>query len=208
VKNEGAIRQKIKQITTRHLHKILDRNLRERPENCQFNETRKGEGTLGVQVCGYRDTPYGQLCDRRFGGVEVAKTCGYFSSHLSKQEMKDRFQHWLTTASMGEIAAKFPDIAALMWMLDDPNGQRNIELEIPEEESVDRPAVASATTEDMMVSSEVELEQAQQTVVEQATQIDQLNRTLGQKDRIIEQLKNSDGNEGRFLFRGDPKKHG
>jgi len=194
VKSQGAIQHKLKQVVTRHLHKILDRNLRERPENCRYNEIRQGEGTLGVGVCGYTDIPYGQLCDRRFGGVEVAKTCGFFTPRYSKEEIKARFEQWLTTASMGEIASKFPDVAALMWVLNETEGDRDIELEVTEDTELP-PGTA-------------ELDQARQTIAEQETQIDQLNRTVGQKDRIIEQLKNSDGNEGRFLFRGDQKKDG
>ena len=64
VKKEGAIKHKLRQVRTRHLHKLLDASLRQRPHNCALNEIRAGDADQEVHIC-LKDMT---LCDSHFGG--------------------------------------------------------------------------------------------------------------------------------------------
>ena len=114
MKNEGAIKHKLKQVRTRHLHKLLDTSLRKRPHNCIFNERQVGEGGVEIHVC-LKDMT---VCDGRFEGVEKAKGCPIFSPIKDKASLKDEFREFVDTASRAEIAFRYPDMAPLMWVLD------------------------------------------------------------------------------------------
>ena len=133
MKNEGAIKHKLKQVRTRHLHKLLDTSLRKRPHNCIFNEQRVGQDGVEIHIC-LKDLT---ICDAQFDGVEKAKGCPIFSPIKDKTALKDEFREFVDTASRAEIAFRYPDMAPLMWVLDNESEESDdVEDPLPEELAV------------------------------------------------------------------------
>lgn len=129
VRTEGQIRQQLKQVLYRHLQRLLRNNFKKTPESCCFNR-REPLGDTGqkVGVCRWNRTenkedlkvsPRGKLCDSRvFGCSAVALMCPWWGSLQSKDAIKAEFRALLASDDRGRIAASYPDVAALMWVLD------------------------------------------------------------------------------------------
>jgi hypothetical protein len=133
VKTLGSVRHQLKQVSFRHLKKQLEDALRPRPANCVFNAvvahptliaTDKGPCSL----CIHPDQEADRLCDIAWGGVEKAKGCPLFLAKQSKDEIKDEFREWLSTATLAEVAAEYPDMAALLWVLQEEAPNREVEI--------------------------------------------------------------------------------
>lgn len=127
----GAIRHKLKQVIYRHLKRRLETDLAERPENCVYNHTvmdpynqAHDRFPAPLHVCIHTDMEV-RLCDSRWGGNEKAKNCPYFRASQDKDEVKDEFKEFMRTAPLPEIAAEYPDVAALMWVLGDDAPDRD-----------------------------------------------------------------------------------
>lgn len=141
MKNEGAIKYKLKQVRTRHLHKLLDVSLRKRPHNCIFNERRVSQDGAEIHIC-LKDLT---ICDVRFEGVDKAKGCPIFSPIKDKTALKDDFREFVETASRAEIAFRYPDMAPLMWVLDNEDEEvvRSDDPFLDEPDVVEEPACIS-----------------------------------------------------------------
>lgn len=134
MRTAGSIRHQLKQVSYRHLKKRLERGLRPRPENCQFNRTMRhpklsaaGEPPCGV--CIHADQQGEVLCDSAWGGIEKAKNCPLFVNKVSKDSIKEGFRGWLATATLAEVASEYPDMAALLWVLQEEAPNREVEIE-------------------------------------------------------------------------------
>ena len=90
MKDEGAIKQKLKQVKYRHLQKLLKASFKENPVVCPD-------------------------CDHSFQLKE-------------KEVLKREFNEFISTASRAEIAYRYPDMAALMWVLDRVEAQEHESL--------------------------------------------------------------------------------
>jgi len=126
VRNPGQIRQQLKQVLFRHLQRLLRNNYRKSPETCRFNR-RESLGDTGqkVGVCRWdvhedkTSSPRGKLCDTRvFGCAGMAGACRWWEPVRQGTEIKTDFKTLITTGDRGQIAAQYPDVAALMWVLD------------------------------------------------------------------------------------------
>lgn len=123
MKTKGEILQKLKQVRYRHLKKGIRKSLSRQPHNCTFN--RKIDSILGHRVCSHptlldaflsgSDLPY---CDSAHGN-DMSKTCEYFCPLKEKSSVKKEIQDILNSQEMGEIALHYPDVAALIWVLDE-----------------------------------------------------------------------------------------
>jgi len=117
---EGQIRQQLKQVTFRHLQKRLRENFRQRPDNCAFNQGSLIEGQTR-NACGFIEAeglPRLIVCDSRSPGcAEMARKCPLWQPRHTKEDIKQDFLH-LIQGDRGLLAAQYPDIAALMWVLD------------------------------------------------------------------------------------------
>jgi len=120
VKTEGKVRHKLKQVLYRHLKKRLKSNFRRLPCTCRHNaDVDLGDGsTIGICMFPVEDGPRGMICDKRLAGHSQAQRCDLFDPMLTKEEVKEAFRAVLE-GEPGEIAAAFPDAAALMWVLDE-----------------------------------------------------------------------------------------
>ncbi len=119
MRTSGQVFQKLKQARFRHVKKEVEALLRKSSKNCTNNVLVSGAGEplwvcrLDYQACG------GKALDR-------ADTCGSFAQAHGKDAVKKSLQDFFATRSLPEIAVRFPDVAALLWVL---------EGEVPEEEA-------------------------------------------------------------------------
>lgn len=123
MKTEGQVRHKLQQVLFRHLKKRLEQNFHRSPEGCAHNVEPYGMTVEAVEarqqtprVCGLQDK-VGLICDSRLGGGDQARVCPRWEPRMTKDEVKAEFRA-LLTRPRGEVAAEFPDAAALMWVLD------------------------------------------------------------------------------------------
>lgn len=128
MRTEGQIRHQLKQVTYRHLQRRLRDNFRSYPEGCANNVATplgEGEGSF-VGLCGALrsdGTPRNIPCDSRIAGCsEMARECPLFVPLLTKEQIKDEFKALVQSEDRGLIAAQYPDIAALLWVLDSLGG--------------------------------------------------------------------------------------
>lgn len=130
MRNRKDIQKKLAQVKYRHLSKLKRTGLSRRPCNCVFNVS-LGEGNKpnqpSIGVCTYKvlegQAPDG-VCDDNFGGKARAQNCPVFEVNQTSQIIKEDFDTFLANASFGEIAYHFPDMAALLWVLqqESPDG--------------------------------------------------------------------------------------
>jgi hypothetical protein len=133
MKTGGEVRTQLKQVSFRHLKKQLEVGLRPRPHNCAFNRTihhpnliAGDKGPCGM--CIHPDLEGERLCDTAWGGVEKAKECSLFQPTVAKDDIKSAFKEWLATAQLHEVAEKYPDMAALLWVLQAEAPNREVEI--------------------------------------------------------------------------------
>ena len=123
MRSRKEIQKKLAQVRYRHLKKLTRTGLSRRPCNCVYNVT-LGDGGKpkepAVGVCTYKvlegRNPDG-ICDEKFGGNARAGGCPVFEANKTADEIKEEFDSFLAEASFGEIAYHFPDMAALLWVL-------------------------------------------------------------------------------------------
>lgn len=122
MRDEGQVRQKLKQVLYRHLQKRLRDVFRRRPHTCFHNRTYRVQGEVEIGVCTFQieGKPRLVVCDPRvLQGIEQAKACPWWTALRGKETVKAAFRDILETTDRGRIAAEFPDVAALLWVLDD-----------------------------------------------------------------------------------------
>ena len=116
MKPEGAVRQKLKQVRFRHAKRELDVALTRTPSTCEHNAVLDVPGVGEVGVC---SLTRGVLCDAG-RGADLAPGCATYSCKYTKEGMKEVLEAAFD-APISEVAAKYPDAAALMWVLTDEN---------------------------------------------------------------------------------------
>lgn len=121
MKTEGQVRHKLQQVTYRHLQRAIRTKLSRRPENCSHNRRVKlpivGDE---IRFCAVREDSDGDpvVCDGCHDGVEQASRCLEFLCTNTKEGVKAEFTEFLNTSDVATIAAEYPDVAALLWSLD------------------------------------------------------------------------------------------
>ncbi len=125
MKTDAQVRRKLQQVLYRHLKKRLKTALKQAPDTCVHNSSlepaHRREELNSVQACFYTTdgVPRGVICDVRYDNGARARSCGLWEPVATKEAIKAEFKNVLDTANRGEIAAAFPDAAALMWVLDE-----------------------------------------------------------------------------------------
>jgi len=131
--NTGQVRQKLKQVMFRHLKKRLKALYKRKPSTCLFNEPVELSDSVSVCLCHFREAPEVRprlvLCDERDRAClrYAREDCPWWEPCKSKDAVKDEF-HELMQSDRGVIAAEYPDIAALLWVM----GGTNLEEDIAE----------------------------------------------------------------------------
>jgi hypothetical protein len=133
MRESRAIRQKVKQVRFRHLKQLLEEGLALTPDTCTHNRKFHHPGVVasngpvvGICVCPAQDGD--MLCDKAWGGVERAQTCPFYEPAATKEEIKQEFHDFLATADLAVIAKAYPDMAALMWALQEEAPNRVVDL--------------------------------------------------------------------------------
>lgn len=116
MKPEGAVRQKLKQVRFRHAKRELDVALTRTPATCEHNAVLDIPGVGEVGMCALTR---GIVCDAG-RGADLAPGCATYSCKYTKEGMKEVLEAAFD-APIPEVAAKYPDAAALMWVLTDEN---------------------------------------------------------------------------------------
>lgn len=133
MRSEGQIRHQLRQVTFRHLQKRLRENFRQRPDNCTFNMGYMTNGKIHG-VCGFQEDGEPRMvpCDSRFPGcADMARKCPLWQPLRTKEDIKQEFL-LLLQGDRGLLAAQYPDIAALMWVLNSTGeGLTAAEIEAP-----------------------------------------------------------------------------
>lgn len=184
VKSAGSIRHKISQIRYRHLKKRLEAELRPVPGNCAYNavipqpvlptgQTHNGV-PVGIPVSTGGGSPVGlgicmfgagdltkwkpTFCDEQVDGGLRAKKCSDFCPRRSKEQVKEAFAQELQEMSLAEVAYNYPDLAALIWVLDESDLPTLDAAEEPQEapasEPTPSPAPVQAAVESVATSPE------------------------------------------------------
>jgi len=120
LRTAGQIRQQLKQVMFRHLQREIRESFKQTPEACFHNEP-VGLGASGsVHLCHLKEggKPRKMLCDsRQWGGLRQARNCPVWEPKRNKDRIKTDFRA-LVSGPRGVLAAAYPDVAALMWVLD------------------------------------------------------------------------------------------
>jgi hypothetical protein len=120
MKSDGNVRHKLKQVKFRHTKQELETLLNPSPTNCTYNI---GEGDF--HKCSLQEQPM-IICDKRYGGIEVAAGCPNFQSKYTKEEIKQSLSNFFLNSSIPDIARRYPDMAALLWVLGDPEDRTEL----------------------------------------------------------------------------------
>jgi tetrahydromethanopterin S-methyltransferase subunit B len=111
IKGDGEVRQKLKQVRFRHLKREIESCVKVTARNCIHNVPLQVRG-VEVGFCALKHV----ICDVA-EGKDHAQECPNFGLRASKDEVKAAFQS-LMDAPVHEVAAKYPDVAALTWVLE------------------------------------------------------------------------------------------
>jgi len=149
MKTHGAIRHKLKQVKTRLLQKAIRTTLSKKPCNCKHSGLVRGTASEPLfYVCLLdSDKPKeweGTICD-----PSVPNNCPFFKPSKTKEEIENdfeqEFQKLIESGDMGAIATKYPDVAALLWVLADDT--TNEEMDTQPLEETDKSDVGNSETE-------------------------------------------------------------
>lgn len=151
VKTVGAVKHKLNQVRFRHLKRRLEAELQPSPLNCGHNQrlpeyasTQGQEAPPALCMFGADDrmTWEPSFCDERLDQGARARTCPHFCVRRTKDEIKTEFYLALDRMTLPEVAYHYPDMAALLWVLDAEDAVQSHE-EPPSEEPPEQPPVTS-----------------------------------------------------------------
>ena len=120
MKTEGRIKHKLSQVRFRHLKREVRNGLSRKSENCSFNGKIELPvlGQVGVCLHGAGTPDWnGGVCDGNLDNR--AEGCSLYQCLNTKERLKSDFDEFLKTSEFGAIAERYPDMAALVWVLDD-----------------------------------------------------------------------------------------
>lgn len=117
MKSQADITQKLKQVQFRHAKREIESRLAIVSSNCTHNIL-LDTGKVGkIGTCGAEGCPrYRSPCDDRI--ERVASSCGFFEPLHTPEDARVQVKTFFKEAPPSEIAAKYADVAALLWVLD------------------------------------------------------------------------------------------
>ena len=129
MKTKGAVRHKLKQVRHRLLQKAVRNNLSKKPCNCSHSGLVRGSASEPLfHVCLLdSNVPKeweGTICD-----PSVPNTCPFFRAEKTKESIETafnkEFEDLISKNDIGEVASKYPDVAALLWVLSEEQSEEN-----------------------------------------------------------------------------------
>lgn len=134
MQTQSKIKQQLKQVVYRHLQRKLRALFKQNPTSCRHNRVVSLEGHSHVRLCGVLSPtgiPRNVPCDDRIPGCyDMARECPLWDPMQDKRDVKAEYHNLIRSNDRGRIAAEYPDIAALMWVLDDT-------ADVPSESDID-----------------------------------------------------------------------
>ena len=117
MKSEGKIKHKLRQIKHRVVQKECRKATSKKPCNCVYSGVVRGHASEPLfHVClmdsDKPDEWEGMICDN-----SVPNTCPFFKPRKTRAQIAEEVDTILNSGDMGMIATRFPDIAALLWVL-------------------------------------------------------------------------------------------
>lgn len=135
MKSGSAVKHQLNQVIFRYIKKQLRENFRVAPETCSHNKVVATQGVGQVGVCFYEaeEGPRKVICDSLvLDGAEQARICPMWKAVRTKEAVKREFRKLILQGDKGVIASRFPDIAALLWVLDTDEDRAELEAAIQE----------------------------------------------------------------------------
>ena len=118
MKTEAEIAHKLKQVQFRHAKREIADLLDTKPSNCAHNRQLDLAGFGKIGFCSSQDCPRkGKSCDSRFSDRAVG--CAFYEPLHNADDARSRVKEFFKNAPPSEIAAKYSDVAALIWALDE-----------------------------------------------------------------------------------------
>lgn len=138
MKREGQVRHKLKQVIFRHRKKFVEKGLSRRPENCAHNGVVRLPLHTGnrakIRVCRFvKETGdwNNRVCDSSMAGDKQAVECPHFECKNTPESLKEEFSVKLglngEAIEPGVLAQEYPDVIALMWVLDTEKKSKKVE---------------------------------------------------------------------------------
>ncbi len=164
MKTVGQVLRKLKQIRFRHLKRELNDQLSQRSCNCAYNVTLPPQGHDGYTpyaLCAYGSSELQDwepsYCDDAMDDGLRSSSCPLFRVRRTRDQVQEDFQRSLSSKSLPEVARYYPDMAALLWVLDESDFSDTTLATISEPEDEELPPVVSDVPPiNMPVRSEVE----------------------------------------------------
>lgn len=136
MRTDTAIKDKLRQAIFRYRKKHIQRIVQVCPANCRFNRDLDLPDGTTVGTCGHSWEDGGDwpgICDEQYDGDTQASMCPHFSNRYDKDAEKQAFRDFFAKSSLAEIAAQYPDVAALLWAMGDEDSMVR-DVEIPDDE--------------------------------------------------------------------------
>jgi hypothetical protein len=189
MRTPGQVAQKMKQAQFRHIKREISRLLKQTPPNCKLNRTLDLDiGPVGV--CSLDC----EVCDPRF--KDRSSECGKWEARHQKDSIKSSLKDFFKSRPPADIAVRFPDVAALLWVLEDE--RPSLSEEVPEDESLQRVlerllGLTEGSTRSAVVEAVQKAVQDAQTVRRewdsQAEETESLRKQLREKTQEIDDLQ-------------------
>jgi hypothetical protein len=123
MKKQGAIKHKLKQVKFRLLQKAIRNGLSKKPCNCKHSGQVKGNANDHLFFVCLLDSKKPKEWDGVICDPSVPNNCPFFSPFQTEEQIKELFEQdfdeVINEGDMGNIASKYPDVAALLWVLAD-----------------------------------------------------------------------------------------
>lgn len=131
MKKQGAIRHKLKQVKHRLLQKAIRNGQSKKPCNCKHSGLVRGNANDSLFYVCLQDSHSPKEWDGVICDPSIPNNCPFFKAHKSEEEIKDEFNlefdDLINEGDMGKIAGKYPDVAALLWVLADSTDENEDE---------------------------------------------------------------------------------
>ena len=123
MKKQGAVKKKLKQVKFRLIQKAIRNGISKKPCNCTHSGQVKGNANDPLFYVCLQDADKPKMWDGVICDPSVPNNCPFFKPHKTEQEIKEEFElefdAVINSGDMGKIASKYPDVAALLWVLAD-----------------------------------------------------------------------------------------
>ena len=117
MKSEGAVKYKLKQVRYRLKQKAIRNGLSKKPCNCTHSGLVRGSASDALFYVCLLDSDKPREWDGTICDPSVPNTCPFFKPWRTKESISSEIDGLIQGGEIGKIAAAFPDLAALLWVL-------------------------------------------------------------------------------------------